>query len=92
MNEVDYKSINTNNDVKIIYCPQCDAYLVYSTTDHNHYYSCGNCDNTHTQNVFVDEAKIYFNPKHKSKRYIGANSSNIKIRHYSWKVITNLDS
>ena len=91
-----YINIDTN---KIIYCPQCNVYIIYIKemieTEHNHFstsFCCDNCKNPHIQNVFVDEAKIYFDSKYNTKRrkFIGPDYSGVKIRYYSWKIITNM--
>ena len=92
--EGNYLNINTN---KIIYCYKCNNYIIYNNIaviKHDHFPTpsyCDNCKNPHIQNVYVDEAKIYFNSKYTQKRkFIGPDCSNVKIRNYSWKIVTNM--
>ena len=90
-----YINIDTS---KIIYCLQCNVYIIYikgMPESKNHYSSsssshcCDNCKNPHITNVFIDEAKVYFDSKNntRKRKFIGTNCSNIKIRHYSRKII-----
>ena len=101
-----YISINTNN--KIIYCSQCDSYLIYikgmtnakndhsttATTTTTSTSCCDNCENPYVQNVYVDDAKIYYDSENitEKTKFIGPNSSNIKRRCYSGKIIKCTDN
>ena len=102
-----YIKVDTN---KIIFCPQCNAYIIYIKgmieNEFNYFppsstssfpsprYRCDNCKNPRVQNVFVDEAKVYFNSENniKKRKFIGTDCSSIQIRNYSRKVITNMDN
>ena len=94
----DDKFINVDTS-NIYYCPQCNSYNIYikgyvENKDTHSYSRCNNCNNKFTQNIYVDEAKVYFNSEEciKKRKFIGRDCSTIKIRNYSRKVITNMDS
>ena len=90
--EEKYINISSIHD-KIIYCLQCNSYLIYikglSIPKENHFSSCDNCESSHIQNVYIDEAKIYFDSKNitEKTKLIGADFSNIKRRCYSRKLV-----
>ena len=93
MDNSEYILINSN-DNKIIYCSNCNMYIIYikESSDENYFCNKCGCSSIGIQNVFIDEAKIYFNPKQTIRRYIGGNYSNIERQHYSWKYIRNVDN
>ena len=75
-----------NNDYKIIYCNQCNIYNIMFDKDNNY---CKNCSKLDTQNVFIDEAKLYFDSKSctRETKIIDTNSKFIKTIHYSSQII-----
>lgn len=93
--ENDDKYIHINSDkYKIIYCLQCNFYLIYlrGVKENNR---CENCNSPSLQNVFIDEAKIYFDAETCDDRkttLVKGNPSFVKRRNYSWKIIQNMDN
>lgn len=75
-----------NNDYKIIHCNQCNIYNIVFEKDNNY---CKNCYKHDTQNVFIDEAKLYFDSKSctRQTKIIDANPNFVKTIHYSSKII-----
>lgn len=96
-NDNQYININSN-EYKIIYCSQCNLYIIYNReikeSSPSSHIRCDNCSNPNLQNVFIDEAKIYFDSATCTRKttFIRGNPSFIKRRHYSWKIIQNMDS
>lgn len=71
--------ILTSNSHKIFYCSKCDRYIIIYMQEINKNIGCCciNCKYTYLQDIFIDEAKIYFNSKNSTKniRYIGQNDN-----------------
>ena len=69
----EYICVNNN---KIYFCINCNRYIIHvkgNFLNNNH---CPNCFYPFLHNVFVTEAKIYFNPRKSDTttiRYVGNN-------------------
>ena len=92
-NDEIYVYIGQNVDIK--YCWQCNTYNILFTNDKNTTTTtlCNNCHNNHSiQNVYVDEARIYFNSKTCStnQRFIETNPTGIKRQYYFSQIIKDI--
>ena len=86
-NKKKYISIKPNND-KIDYCLQCNFYIIringlLKKEECEKY--CYYCKNPHIQNIYVNDAKIYFEPR--TTNFIGSRKQN-----YSWTIMPNMDN
>ena len=75
-----------DNNYKIIYCFQCNIYNIVFEKENNY---CNICYKLDTQNVFIDEAKLYFDSKShiKQTKIIDTNPSFVKTIYYSSKIV-----
>lgn len=83
----------TNNNHKIYYCSKCDRYIIKKMQETNKNNGCTNCYYTYLQDIFVDEAKIYFNSKNNTKniRYIGQNDNVIMgVQYHCLKYVNDM--
>ena len=90
----EYIYIANTNSNQIYYCSKCDRYIIYMQGENKNFHQiCANCKYSYLQNIFVDEAKIYFNPKTsiKTNKFIGKDNLTLEIRHYSMKFMNNID-
>ena len=79
--------------IRKYFCLKCNNYIIFMKGTTNH--SCPNCYRPSIQNVFIDEAKLYFNPStaNKNIRYIRQNDTpTVAIQYYSRKIISNMDN
>lgn len=76
------KYIFLNNNEKIYFCAKCVRYIIYIKG--KEIFKCPICHYAFINNIFIDEAKIYFNPQRSDQRFIG--NELIGIRYFSTKL------